>query len=173
MKKEMEEYNLVIILSDTMHIGMANFIESISDNKKLILNYSNQNHLPNFSIFSEKINGLIYNPESINKPIDCQIIMGGYPTSNTLSHDLNEVLKYGDGISTNKTRISYGKPSDLAVKDIDLQKIDSIVYNAINEGAMPGCQVLAAKDGHVFFQKAYGKHTYDSNALPVKKKRHL
>ena len=95
--------------------------------------------------------------------------MGGYPTSNTLNHDLNEVFKSGHGIATNKTRISYGKPSDLAIEDVDLQKIDSIVYNAINEGAMPGCQVLAAKDGHVFFQKSFGNHTYDSNALTVKK----
>ena len=66
-------------------------IESISDNKKLILNYSNQKHLPNFSIFSEIIDGIIYNPNSKNSHIDCQIMMGGYPTSNTLNHDLYEV----------------------------------------------------------------------------------
>ena len=32
---------------------------------------------------------------------------------------------------------------------------------------MPGCQVLAAKDGHVFYNKSFGNHTYDSNATQV------
>ncbi len=41
-------------------------------------------------------------------------------------------------------------------------KIDSIVNKAIQEKAFPGCQVLAAKNGAVFFYKSYGFHTYDS-----------
>ena len=45
--------------------------------------------------------------------------------------------------------------SDLVVK------IDSIVENAILEEATPGCQILIAKDGKIFFKKSYGYHTYD------------
>src|SRR5690606_28111953 len=32
----------------------------------------------------------------------------------------------------------------------------------------PGMVVLVAKDGKVIFNKAYGKHTYDSNGSPEK-----
>ena len=32
---------------------------------------------------------------------------------------------------------------------------------------MPGCQILAAKDGHVFYQKSFGYHTYDSTSKKV------
>ncbi len=47
-------------------------------------------------------------------------------------------------------------------------KIDSIVERGIKEHAFPGCQILAAKDGAIFFDKVYGYHTYDSIDL-VKK----
>ncbi len=48
-------------------------------------------------------------------------------------------------------------------------KIDSIVNKALQENAFPGCQVLAAKNGAVFFYKSYGFHTYDS-IIPVTNK---
>ena len=32
---------------------------------------------------------------------------------------------------------------------------------------MPGCQILAAKDGNVFFNKSFGNHTYDSSSKKV------
>jgi len=46
------------------------------------------------------------------------------------------------------------------------QQIDSILERGIAEGAFPGCQVLAAYQGQIFFHKAYGFHTYDA-ARPV------
>ena len=96
-----------------------------------------------------------------------QIIFGGYPAQNTLSKNLNDTLKKGFGLTTEKIRLSYGKPKDLDIKEAKLLEIDSIVSHAINEKAMPGCQVLAAKDGHVFLHKSYGNHTYDSSAKRV------
>jgi CubicO group peptidase (beta-lactamase class C family) len=46
-----------------------------------------------------------------------------------------------------------------------LVSIDSIVNDAIQKGAMPGCQVLAAKNGVVFYQKSFGYQTYE----PIRK----
>ena len=40
--------------------------------------------------------------------------------------------------------------------------VDSIVEDAIQKKAMPGCVVLAAKDGKIVFEKAYGHTMYDS-----------
>ena len=42
-----------------------------------------------------------------------------------------------------------------------LLKIDSIVKNAIDSKATPGCQVLVAQYGKVIFEKSYGYQTYD------------
>jgi CubicO group peptidase (beta-lactamase class C family) len=46
------------------------------------------------------------------------------------------------------------------------RKIDSLAMQAIQEKAVPGCQVLVAKEGKVIFHKSYGYHTYD-NTTPV------
>ena len=71
---------------------------------------------------------------------------------------------------TISTGLDYGMPSEAPIKKkilverylpaiIDqgkLAKIDSIVADAIQLGAIPGCQVLVAKDNQIVFNKSYG-----------------
>ena len=64
------------------------------------------------------------------------------------------------GIKTYPIRMRYVIPEEINFKSENLYKIDSIVESAISEKATPGCQVLIVKDGNVFFNKAYGYHTY-------------
>lgn len=45
---------------------------------------------------------------------------------------------------------------------VELNKIDSIAYDAIDKGATPGCVVLVAKDGRIAYHKAFGHLTYES-----------
>lgn len=66
--------------------------------------------------------------------------------------------------------LDYGMPSETSIKKkiqteqsnaaiIDqekLAKIDSIVADAIQQQAIPGCQVLVAKDNQIVFNKSYG-----------------
>lgn len=57
----------------------------------------------------------------------------------------------------------YSYPSDIGLESAYLHtKIDSIITNGIKEEAFPGAVVLAAKQGNIIFEKAYGHHTYDS-----------
>lgn len=60
------------------------------------------------------------------------------------------------------SRLSYGRSSLAGIKPSRLAGIDAIVQSAIQKKAMPGCQVLVAKDGRVVYRKAFGHHTYDS-----------
>ena len=169
MKKEMNDYNIILINTDTIHENMANFISSLSGNKKLIVNYYGQQKLPFYDLIESKVSALLYSPNTNQKDISigCQIIFGGYPTNNKLKIALNKDLSEGTGFSSEKIRISYGNPSMLNINDTILYQIDTIVFNAIKNRAMPGCQVLAAKDGHVFYNKSFGHHTYDSTSNPV------
>ncbi|QQS50769.1 MAG: serine hydrolase [Bacteroidota bacterium] len=57
-------------------------------------------------------------------------------------------------------RLSYVTPYEAGFDEKKLATIDSIVNDAIAQGAIPGCQVLAAKNGKVFFFKAFGHHSY-------------
>lgn len=47
-------------------------------------------------------------------------------------------------------------------------KVDSIVNDAIDKGAFPGCVVLAAKDGKIAYQKAFGHYQYHPASLRMK-----
>lgn len=71
------------------------------------------------------------------------------------------------GISLNEKdnaiRLKFTVPEDVNINSNDLLAIDSIAAMAIAQKATPGLVVLAAKDGKVFFNKAYGTHTYDDN----------
>ena len=169
MIKELQSYNLILINTDTINENMANFIKSIGEKKKVILNYNGSKDFPFYELIEPEIQSFLYSFSKQKKDISvsCQIILGGYPSFNKLEKDINNQLTIGKGIKTNKIRMSYGNNLDLNINDSILQKIDSIVLNAIHEKAMPGCQVLAAKDGHVFYQKSFGNHTYDSISKKV------
>ena len=169
MKKELEPFSSILIITDTIHQNMANFINSFEQNQKLIFCYTGQDKLPFYELFSSKIDALLYSPNQDKKTISLisQLTFGGYTIDNKLKNSLSENLNVGEGKSLDKIRLSYGYAKDLKINDSILYKIDSIALNAIQEKAMPGCQVLAAKNGHVFFHKSFGTHTYDSNSIKV------
>ncbi|MBP6456712.1 MAG: serine hydrolase, partial [Chitinophagaceae bacterium] len=62
-------------------------------------------------------------------------------------------------------------PNALGASISELDKIDNLIENAITKGAFPGCRILAAKNGQVFYDKAFGyldygkKNPVDNNTL--------
>jgi CubicO group peptidase (beta-lactamase class C family) len=59
-------------------------------------------------------------------------------------------------------RLSYILPEEIGIDSVRLsKKMDSIVGIGIKAKAFPGCQLLLAKNGKVFYQRSYGFHTYD------------
>jgi CubicO group peptidase (beta-lactamase class C family) len=68
------------------------------------------------------------------------------------------------------TGLQYDMGDDILLPRAFMQresfiKVDSIVQDAIQKKAMPGAVVLAAKEGKVIFEKAYGYTTYDSTRI--------
>lgn len=61
-----------------------------------------------------------------------------------------------------RLKLAQGLPQmfDTDVTYFDI--VDSLISYAIRNEAIPGCQLLVAKDGYVIFNKAYGYQTYDS-----------
>ncbi|MBC7554888.1 MAG: serine hydrolase [Taibaiella sp.] len=58
-------------------------------------------------------------------------------------------------------------PADAGVIDVAaLDRLDLFIQRCVADGVFPGCRVLAAKDGKVFFDKAFGNLIYDKQ-LPV------
>ncbi|WP_422361866.1 serine hydrolase domain-containing protein [Reichenbachiella sp.] len=66
--------------------------------------------------------------------------------------------------------LSYVSPHKVNIDSVKLYSgIDSIITEALDSGAFPGCQILLAKAGQVFYYESFGFHTYDS----VQKVRNL
>lgn len=77
-------------------------------------------------------------------------IIGKLPVS-TLPFQLNSGIRL-----TSNGKLQVVNPQTLGIEKKKLDKIDSIAINGIREGAYPGCQVLAAKNGKVFYYKSFG-----------------
>ena len=63
---------------------------------------------------------------------------------------------------TPKDLVKTMYPVDAGVVDAAaLDKLDLFIQRCIADGAFPGCRILAARDGKVFFDKAFGHLLYD------------
>ncbi|MFT5823878.1 MAG: beta-N-acetylhexosaminidase [Crocinitomix sp.] len=91
-----------------------------------------------------------------------QIIFGGALPIGKLPVTASEHFAAGEGLTySTKTRLGHVTPEEIGIKSAALNKIDQIAKEGIKKGAFPGCQVLAIKDGDVFYNKSFGHHTFD------------
>ncbi len=72
----------------------------------------------------------------------------------------------GSGDNTEKTRLESVFPEEIGISAEALNIIDSIALNGIEAKAYPGCQILLAKDGKIFYDKAFGHPRYE-DTIPV------
>ena len=105
-----------------------------------------------------------YQDNDAAKEVAAEAIFGGYEISGKLPVSINDTLQEGFGIQLKKKRLSFGLPEEIGIPSDRLYKIDSIIEKGISERAYPGCQVLIAKDGFVFYQKNFGHQTYGNSA---------
>lgn len=175
----LENVNLVIVvltntnISASRRFGIAKsdvqFISRIAMKHKIILNifaspYS-LNFFPNLKDFEVVI--VSYQDKQYLMKRSAEVMLGMSAAIGKLPVSAGG-FKVGFGIETQKTRLTYSSPRDLKINEEILKKIDSTALNAIEIGATPGCQIIAAKDGYIFYDKTFGYHTYDS-LFPVKK----
>ncbi len=109
--------------------------------------------------------GLImaFQNDSLTQSLAAQLIFGGIGAKGKLQSDIWSAYHPGDGILIEKAvRMKYTIPEEVGIKSDALQTpIDSIVNDALNKQAFPGCNVLVAKDGEIIFRKAYGYKTFE------------
>ena len=109
--------------------------------------------------------GLImaFQNDSLTQSLAAQLIFGGIGAKGKLQSDIWTSYHPGDGILIEKAvRLKYTIPEEVGIKSVSLQTpIDSIVNDALDKKAFPGCNVLVVKDGEVIFRKAYGYKTFD------------
>ncbi len=119
----------------------------------------------------EEADGLVvtYQDNDDVEDLTAQLIFGGIDASGRLPVRIGNKFPAGAGIDVRGgIRFKYTLPEDAGlVSDILYQRVDSIVNQALSVKAIPGCQVLVAKDKKIVMHKAYGFHDY-SDTVKVK-----
>jgi len=118
----------------------------------------------------DQLDGVVvtYEDREITEQTAASLIFGGIASKGKLPVSISDKYPAGLGIVTRSPiRFKYTHPEELGIKTKDLKAIETIVKEGMKEGAFPGCQVLVAKDGKVFYHRSFGKHTYDKKSKKV------
>ena len=99
--------------------------------------------------------------------LSAQLIFGGIPALGRLPVSVGNKFSVNSGYDTKKIRLKYTSiPEEAGVDSGNLYKVDSMMNEAINAKAFPGGQIVAARNGIVFYIKSFGYHDY-SNKIKV------
>ncbi len=171
LQDQLTDYDLVILgIHNTSRFPHNNYgvthqsviftQELAKQNNTILCHFANPYSL-NFFDEIKNLSALLiaYEDNPYTQELAAQAIFGGIPVMGSLPVS-NRFFKEGSGIKTKKTRIGYVMPEELGINSRYLLKADSIARRAIDMQATPGCQILAAKDGFVFYQRAFGNLTY-------------
>lgn len=109
---------------------------------------------------------MAYEYTNYSQKAAAEVIMGAIKVNGKLPVT-TKTFKYNTGIELNPIRIQFVTPAQIGVQKKNLDRIDSIVNYAMTEKAFPGCQIVAIKDGKLFFQKSYGNYTYEAGSPKV------
>lgn len=117
---------------------MAKFRKSLGYAKALVLAYDNT----------------LYTQQAAGKGL-----FGGINVDGRLPVNLNGIAPIGTGVKLSKTRLGFASLTEAGLDERLDEQIDSLVYQALEDGAFPGCQVLVAKGGNIVFNRNYGNIT--------------
>ncbi|MCD4736622.1 MAG: serine hydrolase, partial [Bacteroidales bacterium] len=171
--KKLSEYELVIAsFFNTNIFSHKNFgiskngiklAKSLANKTNVILVVgANPYSLRLFNDLSEFKSVLCAYEDSKNaQEIAAQVISGSLGCYGILPVSISDEFQAGFGLkSQNTKKIRFEIPEDVGINSEYLQKIDSIALDAIKQKAFPGCQILAAVDGKIIYNKSFGYHTY-------------
>lgn len=112
---------------------------------------------------AQDFDGLIltYEENDDTEDLAAQALFGAIGTSARLPVTPSSYFRAGDGIERSPVqRLSYVIPEEAGASSAVLRGVDAIVKEGIDAKAFPGCQVVAAVNGRVIMNKAFGHPTY-------------
>ena len=177
LKKKLKAFDLVILgihknnLYPTHNFGIPanvfNFIEKLSKSKRIILTVFGNPYILNSlkDIHSLEAIMVTYQDQPEAEEVTAEIIAGGVEAKGHLPVT-TKPFPVGTGLKTYQTRLGFVLPEEIGISSSKLKLIDKLVTDGITSGAYPGCQVLFAKEGKVFYNKAFGYSRYkDPNGV--------
>jgi len=160
-------YDVIICSVHTVRIPQHASLLKLATEKELVFSFFT---IPYFctdyktSIMKANSVVLAYENTIAAQKFAAQLIFGGIEAKGKLSVSIPELYFSGEGIFTQKTRLSYHEPEEVGLDPDTLKQIDRIVNAGLTAKAYPGCQVLVAKDGVVVYDKSFGNLDFENNA---------
>ncbi|MEO6134846.1 MAG: glycoside hydrolase family 3 N-terminal domain-containing protein, partial [Ginsengibacter sp.] len=144
--------------------GISNFaldlVKQIQENNKtIIFTFGNPYALKNFCDAKNLL--ACYEDDDITQNVAADILYGKLNAIGTLPVTVCDNYKFGSGVYS-YNELPKVSPEEVGVDASKLQAIDSIALAGIQAGAYPGAIVLAARDGKIFYDKAFGKYNYET-----------
>ncbi len=111
---------------------------------------------------------IAYQDGDIYEEAAADAVFGGLQTTGRLPVRVGKHFPLHSGIiSPEPSRVRFGRAEETGINTSFLTAIDSIALEGIKQKAYPGCQIAVIKDGVLIYNKAFGKHTYDEDAIKV------
>ncbi len=181
LKQQLTNYNFIIA---GVH-DESRFPRNSSKFSEAVKNYLSELALQRNSVIAffknpyvlDKLSGienspallLTYQDSKNAQDLAAQLIFGGIGANGKLPVSIGNKFKAGIGINVyGGIRFKYTLPEEAGMDSQILYRgIDSLMQEAMMVKAIPGGQVLVAKDQKIVFHKAYGYHSY-SDTVQVK-----
>lgn len=144
---------------NTQEIDLIN--QWANENRVVLTVFGNPYSLSYFDNIETVIMG--YHDDPMTQKAVAESIFGKSGFKGRLPVSASPISSYHQGITTSSNEsLQFGLPESVGVDGQRLHRtIDSLVDAALFEEAMPGCQILIAKNNQIIFREAYGYHTYD------------
>ena len=170
---KLKDYDYVII---GLHKSNESPYKSykISDNAKAIVKAASENGnvilalfgspygLMNLDLSSTKAAMVLYQNLDMTQNAAAEIIFGAIGAKGKLPVDVNSDWKFGKTLKTEAMqRLGFAIPEAVGMKAEVIQQIDELAQKAIDDGATPGLQIVAAKNGKVIYDKSFGYQTIE------------
>lgn len=106
---------------------------------------------------------LSYQNSKVAQELSAQLIFGAREAKGKLPVSLGEDFPLNTHYQTKTLRrLQYGTPESVGINSFKLnKKIDSLATVGIEQGMMPGAQILVARKGKVIYNKTFGHHTQE------------
>lgn len=174
LKEKLKAYNLTIVgihddskyprNSVKFSSEVLDFISEVSQQENTVVSVFKNPYVLNKLDHIEDASVLIetYQDSELTEQLSAQLIFGGIGANGTLPVSVGEKFQFGDGIQVKGgIRFSYTIPEEAGMdSEILNSRIDSLMNQAMADKAIPGGEILIARNGKVVMYKAYGLHRY-------------